>query len=68
MSKIKIAEKLELFRSHGITRNPDLMTKEMEGPWYYQQVALGYNYRMTDIQAALEINQLNRLDEFVNKN
>jgi len=63
----KIAEKLELFRSHGITRNPDLMTKEMEGPWYYQQVALGYNYRMTDIQAALGLSQMDRLTQNVSR-
>lgn len=63
----KIAKKLELFRSHGITRDSDLMTKEAEGPWYYQQVALGYNYRMTDIQAALGVSQITRLVKYVNR-
>ncbi len=60
-------EKLIEFRSHGITRNPGLMTEEMHGPWYYQQISLGYNYRMTDIQAALGCSQLERLDEFVTR-
>lgn len=57
-------EKLLLYRSHGITRNSDLMTKEPEGPWYYQMVDLGYNYRMTDMQAALIISQLDKLPMF----
>ncbi|ABZ94483.1 Pyridoxal-phosphate-dependent aminotransferase [Leptospira biflexa serovar Patoc strain 'Patoc 1 (Ames)'] len=52
-------------RSHGITRNPDLMTKESDGEWYYQQLELGYNYRLTELQAALGLSQLKRLDEFV---
>ncbi len=60
-------EKLSLFRAHGITRNPALMEKEPDGPWYYGQVALGYNYRMTDIQAALLISQLDKLDRFVKR-
>ena len=54
-----------LYRSHGITRDPKHMTKESDGDWYYQQVALGFNYRMTDIQAALGASQMDRLDEFV---
>ena len=58
-------DKLCLYRSHGITRDADLMTHEADGPWYYQQVELGYNYRMTDIQAALGTSQMQRLDEFV---
>lgn len=58
-------EKLQLLRSHGMTRDPHLMDCEPDGPWYYQQVALGFNYRMTDIQAALGVSQLTRLDEFV---
>ncbi len=61
----KLYEKLLLFRSHGITRDSEKMTKEAEGPWYYQQVELGYNYRMTDIQAALGCSQMDRLDAFV---
>ena len=62
-----IAKRLGLLRSHGITREPDLMSAPMEGPWYYEQVALGYNYRMTDLQAALGASQLTRLDEFVTR-
>lgn len=58
-------EKLIRLRSHGITRNPDLMTEPSHGAWYYQQLELGYNYRITDIQAALGISQMKRLDEFV---
>lgn len=58
-------EQICLYRSHGITRDPKHMTKESDGDWYYQQVALGFNYRMTDIQAALGASQMDRLDEFV---
>ena len=61
----KLAERLGLLRSHGITRDPALMTKGMDGPWYYQQVALGYNYRMTDLQGALGASQMNRLEQYV---
>ena len=61
----EIAQKLELYRSHGITRNPDVMTHEPDGPWYYQQVGLGFNYRMTELQAALGTSQMHRLDSFV---
>ena len=61
----KLAEKLNLARSHGITRDESLMTEASHGPWYYQQIDLGYNYRLTDIQAALGINQMKRIDEFV---
>ncbi len=57
-------EKLALFRAHGITRNPAFMSKEPDGPWYYEQVELGYNYRMTDIQAGLVVSQLNKLELF----
>lgn len=60
-----LAEKMNLYRSHGITRDSNLMTHEPDGPWYYQQVELGYNYRMTELQAALGISQMQRLDEFV---
>lgn len=63
----KIAEQLNLLRSHGITRDESLMTKPVDGPWYYQQVELGYNYRMTDMQAALGVSQMKRLDEYVAK-
>lgn len=63
----RLATKLELLRSHGITRDPILMTQDMDGPWYYQQVALGYNYRMTDLQAALGTSQMQRLHQYVEK-
>lgn len=61
----ELAEKMRLLRSHGVTREPDKMTRPPDGPWYYQQIALGFNYRMTDIQAALGRSQLRRLDWFV---
>ena len=63
----KLANKLCLFRSHGITRHENEMTKKSDGPWYYQQIELGFNYRMTDIQAALGLSQLKRLKEYVKK-
>ena len=63
----KIAEKMCLFRSHGITRDQSLMSKQMDGSWYYQQISLGFNYRMTELQAALGISQMDRLDEFIVK-
>jgi UDP-4-amino-4,6-dideoxy-N-acetyl-beta-L-altrosamine transaminase len=58
-------QKLIRLRSHGITRDPELMEGESHGPWYYQQIELGFNYRMTDIQAALGLSQMKRLNEFV---
>ncbi len=61
----ELAERLRRLRSHGITRDPALMTQPSDGPWYYQQLELGYNYRMTDIQAALGLSQLTRLHAFV---
>ena len=61
----ELAHKMELLRSHGITRDPALMTHEPDGPWYYQQIQLGYNYRMTELQAALGISQMQRLDKYV---
>ena len=61
----ELAEKLNLLRSHGITRDEHLMTKPMDGPWYYQQIDLGFNYRMTDMQAALGVSQMQRLHLFV---
>lgn len=61
----ELATRLGLLRSHGITRDPALMTQPMDGPWYYQQVALGYNYRMTDMQAALGVSQITRLTQYV---
>ena len=61
----KLSEKMQLFRSHGVTRDPSLMSKLSEGGWYYQQVDLGFNYRMTELQAALGVSQMQRLDKFV---
>jgi dTDP-4-amino-4,6-dideoxygalactose transaminase len=62
-----LAERMNLLRSHGITRDPNLMTGEPDGPWYYQQVDLGFNYRMTELQAALGVSQMQRLDDFVSR-
>lgn len=59
----ELYEKLKLFHTHGITREPELLQKQ-EGPWYYEQLELGYNYRITDIQCALGLSQLKRLDAF----
>lgn len=61
----ELHEKIFQLRSHGITRDPKLMTKTPDGPWYYEQQALGFNYRITDIQAALGSSQFTRLEEFV---
>ncbi|MDR3350006.1 MAG: UDP-4-amino-4,6-dideoxy-N-acetyl-beta-L-altrosamine transaminase [Acidaminococcales bacterium] len=61
----KLSGRLRLFRSHGITRERGAMTREPDGPWYYEQIELGFNYRITDIQSALGTNQLKRADEFV---
>lgn len=63
----KLAQKMDLLRSHGITRNTDLMTKESDGAWYYQQIDLGFNYRMTELQAGLGVSQMKRLEQFVAK-
>lgn len=60
-----LAEKMTLLRSHGITRDPALMEREPAGGWYYEQIALGFNYRMTDIQAALGLSQMSRLSAYV---
>lgn len=62
---IELANKMALLRSHGITRDPQLMTHEADGPWYYQQIDLGFNYRMTELQAALGISQMARLDQYI---
>jgi UDP-4-amino-4,6-dideoxy-N-acetyl-beta-L-altrosamine transaminase len=63
----QLAKRMQLLRSHGITRDVNEMTNAPDGPWYYQQIVLGYNYRMTDLQAALGLSQMQRLDEFVTK-
>lgn len=60
-----LAERMGLLRSHGITREPAAMTHAPDGPWYYQQVELGFNYRMTELQAALGRSQLQRLEQYV---
>ncbi len=62
-----LCRRLVRFRSHGITRDPGLLEGESDGPWYYQQIGIGFNYRMTDIQAALGRSQLLRIDEFVER-
>jgi UDP-4-amino-4,6-dideoxy-N-acetyl-beta-L-altrosamine transaminase len=62
-----LAEKIRLLASHGMTRDPNLMMDKAEGPWYYQQIDLGYNYRITDIQCALGYSQLQRLNQYVSK-
>lgn len=61
----ELAIRMARLRSHGITRNAAEMTHAPDGPWYYQQIELGFNYRMTDIHAALGLSQMRRLDEFV---
>ncbi|OGT54542.1 MAG: UDP-4-amino-4,6-dideoxy-N-acetyl-beta-L-altrosamine transaminase [Gammaproteobacteria bacterium RIFCSPHIGHO2_12_FULL_63_22] len=61
----ELARRMDLHRSHGITRDPSLMTHKPDGGWYYQQVALGFNYRLTEIQAALGLSQAQRIDEYV---
>lgn len=66
-NRAEIDARVRLLRSHGVTRDPSLMDEPAHGPWYYQQVELGYNYRITDIQAALGTSQLARLDEFVER-
>jgi UDP-4-amino-4,6-dideoxy-N-acetyl-beta-L-altrosamine transaminase len=63
----QLAERMALFRSHGMTRDPAKMSREPDGPWYYEQVELGFNYRMTDLQAALGLNQAARLGEYVRR-
>lgn len=63
----ELYKKLLLFRTHGITRNQEWMDQQSEGGWYYQQVALGYNYRITDMQAALLSSQLDKLNMFAER-
>ncbi|MDN0075825.1 UDP-4-amino-4,6-dideoxy-N-acetyl-beta-L-altrosamine transaminase [Crenobacter sp. SG2303] len=62
---LELANRMNLLRSHGITRDPVQMTCESDGPWYYQQIDLGFNYRMTELQAALGVSQMERLDQYV---
>jgi len=61
----EIAKQMMSFRSHGITRDVQDMSHASDGPWYYEQTQLGFNYRMTDIQAALGLSQMQRLNKFV---
>lgn len=61
----KLAQAMRLAASHGVTRDPALMVRAADGDWYYEQVTLGYNYRMTELQAALGISQMNRVEQFV---
>lgn len=63
----KLAAAMRLYRSHGMTREPEQMSGESQGPWYYEQVILGYNYRMTELQAALGLNQMKRLQHFIDR-
>lgn len=60
-----LAAKMALLRGHGITRDSTLMVREPDGGWYYEQIVLGFNYRMTDVQAALGLSQLHRVDDYV---
>lgn len=61
----ELAQRMALLRSHGITRDPSLMTHAPDGPWYYQQIDLGFNYRMTELQGALGLSQMQRIDAYV---
>lgn len=63
----ELHDKIQLLRSHGVTRNEKFMENEPHGPWYYEQVDLGFNYRITDIQAALGYSQLDRLDSYITR-
>jgi UDP-4-amino-4,6-dideoxy-N-acetyl-beta-L-altrosamine transaminase len=63
----RLAKRMQLLRTHGITRDAGDMTREPDGPWYYEQTALGFNYRMTDVQAALGLSQISRLHAFVSR-
>lgn len=66
-NQASLANSMRRLRSHGITREQGFMSRDSEGPWYYEQIELGYNYRMTDLQAALGRSQLERLDQYVNR-
>lgn len=66
-NKVHLAEKMALLRSHGITRDKCCLSNCNEGAWYYEQVDLGFNYRMTEMQGALGLSQIVNLEEFVNK-
>ena len=63
----QLAGRMALLRSHGMTREPSLMSREPDGPWYYEQIELGFNYRMTELQAALGLSQAMRLQDYVRR-
>lgn len=63
----ELASRLRVARTHGITRDPALIDDELEGPWAYRQIEVGYNYRLTDLQAALGLSQIRRIEEFVDR-
>jgi UDP-4-amino-4,6-dideoxy-N-acetyl-beta-L-altrosamine transaminase len=63
----RLADAMVMLRSHGITRDASVMTEKDPGPWYYEQLELGYNYRMTDIQAALGASQMTQMESFVTR-
>ncbi|MBT2300798.1 UDP-4-amino-4,6-dideoxy-N-acetyl-beta-L-altrosamine transaminase [Variovorax paradoxus] len=63
----QLAERMALFRSHGMTREPAQMSREPDGPWYYEQIELGFNYRMSELQAALGLSQTTRLHDYVRR-
>ena len=58
---------LRLAQSHGVTRDQNLFLSQADGPWYYEQISLGYNYRLSDLHAALGVSQMRKLDHFVNR-
>lgn len=66
-SSDELAKRMQLLRSHGVTRDPEDFDFQSEGYWYYEQQVLGFNYRMTDISAALGLSQISRVEEFVNR-
>lgn len=67
LGTIRLAERMKLLRSHGITRDTGEMTRPPDGSWYYEQVDLGFNYRLRDLQAALGVSQMERLDAYVDR-
>ena len=64
---VELRDKLALFRNHGITKNPELLELPDEGPWHQEQHALGFNYRLTDLQSALGSSQLRKLGSFIER-
>jgi len=66
-NNIELAERMKLLRSHGVTRDSEKMTNNKSMDWYYEQISIGFNYRMSDIHAAIGVSQLNRLDKYIEK-